>query len=189
MKKFKQFFWPPVPNAPQPPTAKLPLQWQQGTTTMTLRRLVVADLNQALAIERDVYQEKMPWDRLTFMNEMTRQGDRLYLGLEANETELVGFIGAWFSSEEVHITNIALLSTWQRQGLGRRMMTFLIEVAQAQDCQRVTLEARVDNEPALGLYRQLGFKPVRIRHNYYEQEHADAVSMLLSLDPSQQPKK
>ncbi|WP_261806662.1 ribosomal protein S18-alanine N-acetyltransferase [Lapidilactobacillus luobeiensis] len=181
LNKFKQFFHP-ISATTAMSVPSLPVTWLSGAVSLTLRPLVVADLNQALAIERDVYDGKTPWDRLVFMNELSRQQDRLYLGLFTADDLLVGFIGAWFSNNETHVTNIALRRSWQQQGWGQRLMGYLIAVASARGCRIMTLEARVDNKNALALYRRLGFRDVRIRKNYYEQEQADAVSMRLELN-------
>ena len=46
----------------------------------------------------------------------------------------------------------------------------------------MTLEARLSNEPALGLYRKLGFKEGGIRRGYYTDNGEDALVMWTELN-------
>jgi ribosomal-protein-alanine N-acetyltransferase len=69
----------------------------------------------------------------------------------------------------------------QRAGIGRALLQALVDAAQAQRARRVLLEVRVDNEPAKGLYRRFGFRPMGLRRHYYQPEDVDAVTMRLDL--------
>ena len=44
--------------------------------------------------------------------------------------------------------------------------------------QYMTLEVRVSNEPALALYKKLGFKKAGVRKKYYEDNGEDAYIMV-----------
>lgn len=43
------------------------------------------------------------------------------------------------------------------------------------------LEVRVDNDPALALYRRFGFARMGLRRRYYQPENVDAYTMSLDL--------
>ena len=47
--------------------------------------------------------------------------------------------------------------------------------------ERITLEVRESNAPAIGLYQKLGFVEVGRRKNYYEKPREDAILMDLNL--------
>jgi ribosomal-protein-alanine N-acetyltransferase len=64
--------------------------------------------------------------------------------------------------------------TYQGRGIGRRMMTELLEYASEGT---VFLEVRTDNEPAISLYESLGFVNVGLRRRYYRASGADAYTM------------
>jgi len=49
----------------------------------------------------------------------------------------------------------------RRRGLGEKALTAAIQAAAASGCADIGLEVLVDNEPALRLYRKLGFEIVR----------------------------
>lgn len=159
----------------------LSLDFEHQGQTYRLRRLKSVHMDQLLAIERDVYQGQMPWNRLIFLSEINKQSRHLYVGLFTSQDELIGFIGAWYDQVELHITNVAIMNRWQNLGLGRQLMQFMINQAQSLKCSIVTLEAKVSNQPAKHLYHQLGFVDRKIQKNYYTDDHEDAVSMALSL--------
>lgn len=81
-----------------------------------------------------------------------------------------------FVDDEAHITNIAVDPNRRRQGFARRILGHLVETAIERGAQSMTLEVRVGNEAALGLYRAFGFAPAGIRQKYYENSD-DALVM------------
>lgn len=185
LNKFKNFFQSQTRSdvVPREFTAT---NFELNQRTYGLRRLTTASLDQLLMIERDVYAGQTPWDRLVFLNELNKRHNHLYVGLYNDQEALIGFIGSWYDDFELHITNIAVLSAWQNLGLGRELMTFMINQAKQRDCQQVTLETRASNEPAKHLYHQLGFIDHKIRKNYYALDNEDAISMRLSLNDQRQ---
>ena len=60
----------------------------------------------------------------------------------------------------------------------------LIAKANELHAERMLLEVRVDNEPALTLYRHFGFETMGIRKRYYQPENKDAYTMSLTLRDS-----
>ncbi len=101
--------------------------------------------------------------------------------LQPDAPSVVGFVIFWLVHDEVHILNVAIHPTVRRQGIGRLLMVEALERGRANGASLVTLEVRRSNFGALGLYRDLGFRPVGIRPNYYVDEGEDAVVMILDL--------
>jgi acetyltransferase len=52
---------------------------------------------------------------------------------------------------------LVVADEWQRRGLGRRMMTLLIEVARARGLQEMIGHVLAENRGMLGLSESLGF--------------------------------
>lgn len=178
-KKFKQWW---SRHFKQTPVLAYPYQFTLQGAHYYLRPLAAGDLDRVLIVERELYAGMLPWNRWVFLNEINHQSQRLYWGLFTDDDLLIGYIGCWFKYHESHITNLAIAKAWQGRGLGRFLMTKMILVAQQRQCQLVTLEARTDNLPALNLYHQLGFIDQKVRINYYDYDHSDAVSMCLFLN-------
>ncbi|WP_125605691.1 ribosomal protein S18-alanine N-acetyltransferase [Lapidilactobacillus bayanensis] len=180
LNKFKHLFQPVTKEADSVDQFTEVTFNHQGLT-YHLRRLKSANMDQLLAIQRDVYQGQTPWNRLVFLNEVNKRERHLYVGLFTPSDELIGFIGAWYSDLELHITNVAIVRHWQNLGLGKQLMLFMIDQAKQTNCSFVTLEAKVSNDAAKHLYHQLGFVDRKIKKNYYIADHEDAVSMELLL--------
>ena len=66
-------------------------------------------------------------------------------------------------------------------GIGRAMVTHLLEVARARNYQRVSLETGTmhEFEPARSLYRSLGFEPCEPFGNYTVNPHSLCMTRLL----------
>ncbi|MCU1399952.1 MAG: rimI [Acidimicrobiales bacterium] len=144
----------------------------RGLVVEPMRR---RDLTAIQVIERQVYPQ--PWSVNVFTNEieMARQGQRYYICAH-RAGELVGYAGMMIVADEGHITNIAADPKRQREGVGRRLLAELAWEARRRRCVGLTLEVRISNVVAQGLYHQFGFEPAGIRQRYYENVE-DAIVM------------
>ena len=78
-----------------------------------------------------------------------------------------GFAVMTFGEQRAHLVLMAVHPAWQRRGVGRRMLTWLIESAMVAGVSTVGVEMRADNRPAYGLYRALGFEEISRVPRYY----------------------
>jgi ribosomal protein S18 acetylase RimI-like enzyme len=60
-----------------------------------------------------------------------------------------------------HITQICVMPGYQRHGIGRRLMEAAIEALRARGISELSLTVTAANEPAVRLYRKLGFAPIK----------------------------
>jgi ribosomal protein S18 acetylase RimI-like enzyme len=67
----------------------------------------------------------------------------------------------------VNIHDVIVTSDWRNKGLGRKMLSRVIEMAQDLGCSKVTLEVREDNDNAKHLYNSLGFHDAEPRQYYW----------------------
>ena len=70
---------------------------------------------------------------------------------------------------------------WQDRGIGKTLLRTLMDRARILKARRMLLEVRVDNDPALVLYRGLGFSILGIRKRYYQPGNVDAYTMSVDL--------
>lgn len=92
-----------------------------------------------------------------------------------------GYAGYWYDGDDAEIMTIGVARAYQRQGIATRLLGKLIDHAREQGAQRILLEVRVDNEPALALYRHQGFTTLGLRKHYYQPDNVDAYTMALDL--------
>jgi ribosomal-protein-alanine N-acetyltransferase len=66
-------------------------------------------------------------------------------------------------------------------GVGRALLTHLLDAAARRGARRVFLEVRADNPVAQSLYASEGFEPIGRRPHYYQPDDVDALVMRLDL--------
>lgn len=145
---------------------------------VSLRALRESDLNAVMAIELRGYP--FPWTRGIFID-CLRAG---YPGLAMERDGLlVGYGVLSIAADEAHVLNICIDPLAQSRGLGRQLLRALVQLAADRGAQRVFLEVRPSNTPALALYHSEGFSEIGRRPRYYPaaQGREDAVVMAIEL--------
>nr|WP_219633459.1 ribosomal protein S18-alanine N-acetyltransferase [Stenotrophomonas maltophilia] len=143
-----------------------------------MRALRESDLNAVMAIELRGYP--FPWTRGIFID-CLRAG---YPGLAMERDGLlVGYGVLSIAADEAHVLNICIDPLAQSRGLGRQLLRALVRLAADRGAQRVFLEVRPSNTPALALYHSEGFNEIGRRPRYYPaaQGREDAVVMAIEL--------
>jgi ribosomal-protein-alanine N-acetyltransferase len=150
---------------------------------LSIRRMAVSDLEHVMRVERLAF--KNPWSAELFQRELSHDWSTILIaappGTGPGEPSIFGFLIYWVVHDEVHILNIATDPLHRRKSVARRLMMATLEQSRARGARLVTLEVRRSNLPATTLYRDLGFRAVGIRPNYYADEGEDAVVMNLEL--------
>ena len=114
-----------------------------------------------------------PWSENSVASELHNP---LSLWLVALEGEtLVGYVGSQTVMGETDMMNVAVHPDHRRQGIALALIRALIEALQARESHSLTLEVRVSNVPAIGLYESLGFQEAGRRRNYYRNPKEDAL--------------
>lgn len=95
----------------------------------------------------------------------------------ATNERVVGFAGMWLMLDEAHVTTIGVRRDLRGHGLGELLFATLVDIATSVGASRVTLEVRVSNHSAQGLYRKYGFFEEGVRRRYYSDNGEDAYIM------------
>ena len=84
--------------------------------------------------------------------------------------ELVGSMVILFkcNSRSARVYSLAVSAAVRGMGIGRRMMAKAEREAILRGCDRMRLEVRMDNLPAIGLYERFGFTDTAVLPGYYE---------------------
>ena len=136
-------------------------------------------LPSVLMIERSCFPD--PWSEPLFRQELQDDGRRMALVI-TSDGKVAGYGIGWLVLDEFHLGNLAIGTEQRGQGLGRRLLSHMLDQAIARGCRMATLEVRASNETAKELYRSFGFKEVAIRKKYYGSE--DALVMIAELPPA-----
>src|ERR671919_2153350 len=146
--------------------------------SLTVEDMRLADVAQVHEIERLSFST--PWPTYAFEQELRANRLARYVVARVSEPEgerVVGFAGLWLMVDEAHITTFGVHPAWRRQGVGRRLMLRLLDLAVELGALRMTLEVRVSNIAAQELYRGFGFTIAGTRVRYYTDDGEDAFVM------------
>lgn len=141
---------------------------------MIVRELSEADLDQVTDIEQACFS--VPWSRQGFEDILYRE-DVLFLVACEGET-ILGYVGVYCSFDEGEITNVAVALEQRRQKVAEHLLEELIIRLRERQIERIVLEVRVSNQPAIALYKKFGFECVGTRKRFYQKPVEDAYIMI-----------
>jgi len=140
-----------------------------ATVTAIIRDMKRGDIPSVAALEAVVYDQ--PWSPRVFFDELAMD-NREYLVITNGDKRIVGYGGLLVVDDDAHITTLAVAPEARGQELGKRLMVALVDQALGVGARHLTLEVRLSNSSAQGLYELFGFEPVGRRKNYYKNEDA-----------------
>ena len=139
-------------------------------SNLIVRDMKEKDVSSVLNIEREVYP--FPWSK----NILT---DLFYFGLKnevhhstvidgGDKNSIIYGYSFWqMIVDECYILNFAISEKFQGKGLGSFFLEKILEEAIQLGAQRATLEVRIGNKTAIGLYEKFGFSVIAMRKDYY----------------------
>lgn len=83
---------------------------------------------------------------------------------------LVGYLDYSLIYDRMEIDNFLVNIEYRNNGIGNKLMSYLMSIAKNNNVDNITLEVRVSNAIAINLYKKYGFKEVAIRKYYYGDE-------------------
>ena len=153
--------------------------------TVVYGKLKPTDAARCAELESLLFEGDDPWPERAFLAEL--RAKHIHYVAARDDNKLIGYAGiarlGRVRPYEYEIHTIGVDPEYQGQGIGRRLVSQLIELASGSV---IFLEVRTDNAPAIGLYESFGFVNVGLRRRYYRASGADAYTMkrLPQEDPS-----
>jgi ribosomal-protein-alanine N-acetyltransferase len=144
---------------------------------------VESDLPRLVELERAAHSH--PWSEAQLRSELGRP----YAAVRCAETapgegtvgpRVDGFVVYWVIHDELHVLDVVTAPEARRRGIARALLEEALADGVRRGAARAMLEVRRSNDPAIALYRALGFLHDTVRRRYY-QDGEDAVLMSLSL--------
>ncbi len=136
-----------------------------------IRKASINDADAMAELDRICFT--LPWSRQAFLHELSNEA-AFYI-VTATAGKIIGYAGMWSIIDEGHITNLAVHPEHRKMGLGEMMLSEMIRISREDGILKHTLEVRASNEPAIGLYKKMGFKISGIRKEYYSDNMEDAL--------------
>lgn len=121
-----------------------------------------------------------PWSYKSLEEELSNKTAHFFVALV--DEEIAGYIGVYVVCESCFVTNVAVFPKYRRQGVATALIKMASLTADAMGTDFISLEVRKSNEPAVSLYRSLGFEEMGMRKNYYRNPTEDALIMTKVFD-------
>lgn len=122
------------------------------------------DIPAVMAIEENVFPDTA-WTAAQFWSELAYD-DRTYLVVRAGD-KVVAYGGVMVRPPTADIQTIAVDPDHRGEGVGRMLLSQLLDVATVSECTEVLLEVRADSAAAISLYESVGFEVIARRTSYY----------------------
>ncbi len=119
------------------------------------------------------------WSLELIFSELDRKNG-VYIVCEA-DSKVAGYVNASVVLDEAQLNRIAVSEEYRQQGIGTKLISYLIDYLKTQSCTAVFLEVRSNNENAIRLYKSFGFVTDCTRKNYYHNPDDDALLMSLTI--------
>lgn len=84
--------------------------------------------------------------------------------------KVVGYLEYSLIYDRIEIDNFLVQEDKRGQGIGKKLLSYLVVIAINNHVINITLEVRKSNEVARNLYKKFGFREVALRKFYYADE-------------------
>lgn len=156
-----------------------------GLLRVTIREMEPGDLDGVMAIEGVSFPT--PWPRKLFEEEIARDFSDALVAVPADGEGVLGYSICWTVADEAHLLNIAVRPDARGSGVGSSLLRECILRSARAGADRIHLEVRAGNGPAIRMYEREGFSFQGVRRGYYADTGEDAVLLSRELRRSDAP--
>ena len=143
-----------------------------------IRLMREEDLADVIKLEQDSFTSC--WNEEAFRYEL-HENPFSHAFVAEKDGKIIGYIVYWITFETAQLCKIAVSLSQRRMGVAASLMKLMMDDAEKQQCEFVTLEVRVSNAAAISLYESFGFIQAGIRKAYYQDNGEDAYIYACSL--------
>lgn len=140
---------------------------------MIIRKMEIRDVKTIAELEKVCFSD--PWSENSIASELN--SCLSYWLIAEVDGKVVGYIGSQSVLDAADMMNLAVAPAYRRQGIGESLVNALVAYLQQKGIIALLLEVRASNDPAIALYKYLGFEQVGRRPNYYHHPKEDALIM------------
>jgi ribosomal-protein-alanine N-acetyltransferase len=135
-------------------------------------------LHSLVEIENECFSQ--PWSEKAMSDELDAENGIFLTALDNGDS--VAFCALRLSFEEAELYQIAVRDQYRGLGIAGALLSDALSRVRCAGGEKILLEVRASNLPALGLYKKFGFYQIARRKNYYDAPREDAVIMQLDID-------
>ena len=149
-----------------------------ATNRLSIRRAARDDLTAIMRIEKASFGPDA-WERQWFAEYLSEPENCVFLVAARGEI-VVGYALAVHNQTRSELDSIAVAPSHRGGGIAATLMNRLNAILRRRGVLTITLMVRLDNAPAIALYRKLGFRRERRINGYYD-DGAPAWQMKMPL--------
>ncbi len=131
------------------------------------------DIPEVVKYEQELFTDS--WPEAVFLEDIASLYS--YPHVLHVDSELAGYVVLWVAADEGHLTNIAVAKKYQRKSIAKKLLSFILRLANEMKLAQINLEVRPTNTPAISLYEKFGFEKLAVHKNYYSNPLEDCLVM------------
>ena len=152
-----------------------------------IRKIRPIDVDRIIQIERS-WEHLSHWSEDSYYRLVNDDGFTASFLAEIEDasgiSHIVGFVIFHVAGTNCEVYNIAVDARHARTGIGKQLMTTVVNESLRRYASKVLLEVRKSNTNAIRFYEGFGFKVLGERKNYYSNPVEDAFVMEKGLHDS-----
>lgn len=127
------------------------------------------------------------WAKDDYLNQLGRE-DSIFKVSRNTQGKIIGFALVRLlksnsdSFDSAEILNIAVLASYQNQGIGQKIFDEILRVLEEKNVREIWLEVRESNLKAIAFYQKNGFVKQFERKNYYRNPTENALIFKRNVD-------
>ena len=86
------------------------------------------------------------------------------------DNKVIGYLEYSYIIDRIEVDNFFVEEIYRNRGIGTKLLSALVASSISKHVVNITLEVRVSNDVARGLYKKFGFREVALRRFYYGDE-------------------
>ncbi len=119
-----------------------------------------------------------PWSLSAVENQLKNESC-IHIITEENNVPCGYALGSIICGE-AELYRIAVSDNFRRRGLGEKLLSAFIEECKNRNGEKIFLEVRSRNLPAISLYKKAGFEEISVRKGYYGDDDAVIFAKILN---------
>jgi ribosomal protein S18 acetylase RimI-like enzyme len=134
---------------------------------ITIRLAEARDAQTIATMSRDLVEPGLGWryDPAKILRKIKHRDTVTLVASDRGRT--AGFAIMEFGEDRAHLVLLAVRPTHRRQGIGRKLVEWLLESARTAGIASIHLELRTSNEAARRFYMVMGFSETLVVPGYY----------------------
>ncbi len=141
---------------------------------MEFRRALPKDATDIALLEDEIFPDA--WSYRDIQDTICTEGSMCFSAIDGDK--VIAYVIGRLIPPEGEIYRIAVAPHKRQRGIGYRLLDYAVKTSKGKGLERLFLEVRSKNTPAINLYTAYGFTRIGVRKNYYKNPADDAIIML-----------